>query len=109
MVDVTPRFKTERIRSSVHLEWIRSLRCSVPGCQRRSWAHHLTCGPEPKARSLKAGDNWTVPLCTIHHGPGYPASLHAFGDERRWWAGLGIDPIKRCLDLWSIGPERGRS
>src|SRR5271157_4543020 len=30
----------------------------------RSWT------PEPKAHSLKAGDNWTVPLChALHHGP----------------------------------------
>ena len=109
MADVVSRLKIERIRSSAHLEWIRSLPCSVSGCRRRSWAHHLTCGPEPKARSLKAGDNWTAPLCTIHHGPGYPASLHAFGDERRWWAGQGIDPIDLCRRLWAASPENERT
>jgi len=37
---------------------------------------------------MKVGDNWCVPLCHSHH-----MDLHAFGDERLWWALQGIEPI----------------
>lgn len=102
MPDVTPRFKVERIRSKAHLARIRTLPCCIPGCHGQPVdAHHLTHA-EPKARGLKSGDNWTVPLChTIHHTAQTGDGVHARGNERGWWASWGIDPIALAARLWA--------
>ena len=89
--------KEGRVRDRAHMARLAGLACSVPGCKTRSiQVHHLTCGPEAKARGLKAGDCWTVPVCVRHHG-----ELHGRGDEREWWAALGIDPIALAGALWA--------
>jgi hypothetical protein len=44
---------------------------------------------------MKVGDNWCVPLCHAHH-----MELHGFGDERLWWALLGIEPIPIAEKLY---------
>lgn len=96
MVDVITRFKVLRVRCEPHLVWVRTLPCAVCFCRGRYLvvAHHLTCSPEPKARGLKAGDNWTVPLCGIHHDPRSGCSVHAYKmSERAWWADFGLDPL----------------
>ena len=92
-------FKVPRIRCEAHLKWIRTQPCMI--CQAFATAHHLTIGPEGKGRSLKAGDNWTLPLCNEHHLAGFPGSLHDDGNERRWWAAHGIDPIAAAEQLWA--------
>ncbi len=67
------------------LDSIRAVPCLI--CQRPGVeAHHLTF-TQPKARGLKAGDQWAVPLCPSHH-----RALHQAGDERLWWALQGVDP-----------------
>ncbi len=46
---------------------------------------------------LKVSDEYTVPLCNIHHD-----SLHQTGDERAWWARHGIlEPLKIAARLWA--------
>lgn len=112
MSEVTPNFKVARVRSRRHLDWIATLPCSVPGCLPRHREtvvpHHLTCSPEPKARGLKSGDNWTLPLCAaVHHGPGIAGSLHDAGDERAWWARHGLDPIAICERLAAVSRAMG--
>ena len=112
MSEVEPRFKIIRIRSEKHLKRIRGLRCAVPGCQQWRFegvvAHHLTVGEEPKARGLKAGDDWTVPLCAwTHHDPRSPASVHWRGDERAWWAEKGVDPILLARQCAEASRARG--
>lgn len=99
-----------RRRSADHLKRLRTLRCAVPGCEH--WrhegvvAHHLTCGPEPKARGLKASDAWAVPLCAwTHHDARSPASVHWRGDERAWWAEMGIDPVLLARQYANPHPE----
>jgi hypothetical protein len=37
--------------------------------------------------SLKVSDEFTVPLCAIHHNEN-----HATGDERKWWEERKLDP-----------------
>lgn len=104
---VTPNFRQKRIRSPKHLARLRKLPCSIPGC-RPYWqvvAHHLTCSPQPKARGLTAGDDWAVPLCLAHHGPGFAGSLHDAGNERSWWARKGIDPLALAERLWDQTQE----
>lgn len=103
MPDVTPRFKVPRIRDPGHLARIRTLSCSVSWCQTRPViAHHLTCSPEPKARGLKAGDNWVVPLCEhVHHTAQSWYGVHNRGDERVWWGTHAIDPLALAERLWA--------
>jgi hypothetical protein len=93
----------QRVRDAAHLAFIRGLPCSIPGCRRGMIeAHHLTCAPVAKARGLKVGDDWTVPLCAgpsgHHTGVG---SVHRHGNERVWWQSWGIDPISLARSLWT--------
>lgn len=89
--------RPKRIRSVKYLNHIRgqpcllslAQRCSVPG-----EAHHLTFA-QPRAMALKTGDQWTVPVCHLHH-----MELHAYGDERTWWALLGIDAMAWAEREW---------
>ena len=41
-------------------------------------------------------DEFTVPLCAIHH-----SENHTTGDERRWWQERKIDPLTVAAELWS--------
>jgi len=41
-------------------------------------------------------DEFTVPLCRVHH-----REAHRCGDERAWWAKVGVDPLKIALNLWA--------
>ena len=45
--------------------------------------------------ALKVSDEFTVPLCAIHH-----SENHATGDERRWWQERKIDPLTVAAELW---------
>jgi hypothetical protein len=47
----------------------------------------ITCA-QPRGLALKVSDEFTVPLCAIHH-----SENHATGDERRWWEEHKIDPL----------------
>jgi len=108
MADVTPDFIEGRIRSPGHLRRLGEGNCCIPGCFRRPvFAHHLTCGPEPKARGLKAGDNNAAGLCGWHHGPGYPGSLHDAGEELPWWLGQGLDPFALVAREWAASMALG--
>ena len=78
----------QRIRDEQHLKTIRGQPCLLCG-RTPSQAHHLTYA-QPKALGRKAGDQWAVPLCLIHH-----RALHDFGNERRWWQEIGgVDPVR---------------
>jgi hypothetical protein len=46
-------------------------------------------------RGHKVSDEFTVPLCRIHH-----RAVHHGGDERAWWKATGIDPDKIAGTLW---------
>jgi hypothetical protein len=56
--------------------------------------HHLRFA-QPRAMSRKVSDEFTVPVCRIHH-----RELHTHGDERLWWKRLDIDPLPIALRLW---------
>ena len=98
--DVSPNFKVARVRSPGHLSHLRTLPCSIFGCfDQLIEAHHLTCSPDRKARGLKAGDNWGVPLCRFHH-----RALHQAGAESKWWTEQGIAPVPLAEFLWRTSP-----
>jgi hypothetical protein len=47
---------------------------------------------------LKVSDEFTVPLCAIHHG-----EIHSTGNERQWWEQRKIDPLAIANALWRQG------
>lgn len=96
MIEVTPNFKTPRIRDADYLDHIRGMRCVVPGCYAGPiHPHHLKCGPEGGG-SVKASDCWAIPMCFAQHRQLHD---HPYG-ERAWWRMVGIDPIAWCRREW---------
>jgi hypothetical protein len=99
----TPR----RYRNKEHLRYVAKQPCLV--CARKpSDAHHLRF-MQPRALGRKASDEFTVPLCRVHH-----RAVHRAGDERAWWKQAAIDPLKVARKLWKctrvdearIAPDR---
>jgi len=43
----------------------------------------------------KASDEYSVPLCRIHH-----RLVHRVGNEAAWWKEAGIDPVDVARRLW---------
>jgi hypothetical protein len=86
--------KSPRRRDKRHLDYVSSKPCLVCG-RSPSDAHHLRFA-EPRALGRKVSDEFTVPLCRIHH-----RELHDRGDERAWWAALKIDPAPIAQALWN--------
>jgi hypothetical protein len=82
-----------RYRNREHLRTIIKQPCLVCG-RRPSDPHHLRFA-QPKALGRKASDEFTVPLCRMHH-----REVHRAGDERAWWKAAGIDPLKIARELW---------
>jgi hypothetical protein len=82
-----------RIRDKNHLRFVASQNCLVCG-RNPSQAHHILFA-QPRAMSRKVSDEWTVPLCVIHH-----RALHDCGGEQKWWSRQNLDPLKEALLLW---------
>ncbi|WP_407192921.1 ERF family protein [Bradyrhizobium sp. STM 3566] len=89
-------------RSKAHLLFIREQPCLV--CKRiPSDAHHIKFA-QPRALGRKVSDEFTVPLCRLHH-----QALHRHGNERAWWANLQIAPLPLAQELWAASPVHGRA
>jgi hypothetical protein len=82
-----------RIRSKEHLRFVAQQPCLICG-RSPSHAHHIRYA-QPKGLALKVSDEFTVPLCAIHH-----SENHATGDERRWWKERNCDPLQVANQLW---------
>lgn len=50
---------------------------------------------QPRALGRKVSDEFTVPVCRLHH-----RELHRHGDEADWWRQAAIDPVPIALSLW---------
>ena len=74
-----------RIRDKVHLRFVTKQACLVCGRQPCD-AHHLRFA-QPRALGRKVSDEFTVPLCRVHH-----REVHRIGDEAAWWKKVVIDP-----------------
>jgi hypothetical protein len=85
--------KAIRLRDKEHCRLVTSLPCVVCG-RMPSEAHHLRFA-QPRALGRKVSDEYTVPLCRLHH-----RELHRYGDEASWWTGVNIDPLGIALELW---------
>jgi hypothetical protein len=86
----------KRIRSKEHLRFVAQQPCLICG-RAPSQAHHVRYA-QPRGLSLKVSDEFTVPLCAIHH-----SENHATGDERKWWEERKIDPLACAKELWDRG------
>jgi hypothetical protein len=67
--------------------------CGRPG---PSDPHHLKFA-QPRAKSLKSGDQFTVSMCREHHD-----QVEAAGDEAAWWGAQDINPLPLAAELWRI-------
>jgi hypothetical protein len=83
----------KRIRDKAHLKFVASQPCIVCGRQ-PSDPHHLRFA-QPRGLGLKVSDEFTVPLCRVHH-----RQLHQAGNEVAWWEGLQIDALEMARGLW---------
>ena len=83
----------KRVRSKEHLRFVAGQPCLICG-RIPAHAHHIRFA-QPKGIALKVSDEFTVPLCAIHH-----SENHATGDERRWWQERKIDPLAVAGSLW---------
>jgi hypothetical protein len=85
--------KAIRLRDKEHCKFVTTQPCVVCG-RTPSEAHHIRFA-QPRALGRKVSDEYTVPVCRLHH-----RELHRYGDEASWWAGTNIDPLQIALDLW---------
>jgi len=52
---------------------------------------------QPRARGLKSGDCWVIPICRRCHD-----AVENAGNELAWWERLGIDPVPLANELWMV-------
>jgi hypothetical protein len=92
---VTPLDKPVRMRDRDHLRFVTTQPCLACG-RTPSDAHHLRFA-EQRALGRKVSDEFTVPLCRLHH-----RELHRRGDELGWWQHLNVDPLDTAQRLWRV-------
>jgi ERF superfamily len=83
-----------RYRNRDHLRFVAQQPCLICG-RKPSDPHHLR-HLQPRALGRKASDEFSVPLCRIHH-----RLVHRVGNEAAWWQDAGIDPITVARKLWT--------
>jgi ERF superfamily protein len=85
--------KPVRLRDKEHRRFLLRQPCLVCG-RVPSDPHHLTF-TQPRALGRRVSDEFTVPVCRVHH-----RELHRTDDEAAWWRRLNIDPLPVALKLW---------
>jgi len=88
-----------RVRCKDHLRYVASQPCVICG-RTPSHAHHVRHA-QPRGLALKVSDEFTVPLCAIHHD-----EIHRTTREREWWQQRKIDPLALAAVLWRESRER---
>ena len=91
----------KRRRDKQHLQFVAAqpcLLCAKTPCD----PHHLRFA-QPRALGVKVSDEFTVPLCRLHH-----RQLHQAGNEGAWWHDMGIEPVEIARSLW-LETEQRRS
>jgi hypothetical protein len=83
-----------RHRDRDHLKFVTLQPCLLCG-RRPSDAHHLRFA-QSAALGRRVSDEFTVPLCRLHH-----RALHRRGDEAAWWAEQQVEPLPIAQDLWT--------
>jgi hypothetical protein len=86
--------EVRRLRDREHLKYVASRSCLICGRQ-PSEPHHVRFA-QKLALGRKVSDEFTVPLCRLHH-----RELHRSRNEPLWWKTARIDPIKIARELWA--------
>ena len=91
-----------RLRSKERLRHVAKQPCLICG-RSPCHAHHLRHA-QPRGMALKVSDEFTVPLCAIHHD-----EIHRTTTENTWWLERGVDPLAVAAALWreSCGTRDG--
>jgi hypothetical protein len=89
-----------RHRDRDHLKFVTLQPCLLCG-RRPSDAHHLRFA-QSAALGRRVSDEFTVPLCRLHH-----RALHRSGDEAAWWAEQQVEPLPVAQDLWTKTRGKG--
>ena len=84
----------KRHRDRDHLRRVAARPCLICG-RTPAQAHHLRFAQD-RGMALKVSDEFTVPLCRLHHD-----ELHRAVDEQRWWQERHIDPLLHAQELWA--------
>ena len=92
--------EVRRYRDKGHIKFVASHPCLVCG-RKPSDPHHLRFA-QVRALGRKVSDEYTVPLCRLHH-----RELHRAGNEADWWSNLGIDALGTALKLWKLTRSTG--
>jgi len=85
--------EVRRLRDKEHLKHVASRPCLICGRQ-PSEPHHVRFAQKP-AFGRKVSDEFTVPLCRLHH-----RELHRSRNEPLWWKTARINPIRIARELW---------
>lgn len=91
-----------RLRSPGHLKWIRGFECSCTAAvlhTRKVEAAHVRTGTDG-AMGMKPSDNWTIPLCDMHHKIQHDMGETAFEQT------YGVDMKAIAQALWQRSPHR---
>jgi hypothetical protein len=92
----------KRVRCKEHLRFVAEQPCLVCG-RSPSHAHHIRYA-QSRGLGLKVSDEFTVPLCAIHH-----SENHTTGNERRWWQERKLDPLPVAHRLWQKSRSADRT
>jgi ERF superfamily len=82
-----------RVRDRDHIRHVIKQPCLVCG-RRPSDPHHVRFA-QSRALGRKVSDEFTVPLCRVHH-----REIHRCGNEEAWWQKTGLDPLAVARALW---------
>src|SRR5215469_10392180 len=102
--NIASRLRQRMNRRHPHLDFISLLPCAICGDNTSTEVAHVRFADPRAAKPItgigrKAGDEWTVPLCSKHH-----REQHAWpGGEQDWWKNsVDRDPIFLALALHSV-------
>jgi hypothetical protein len=85
--------EARRLRDKEHLKYVASRSCLICGRQ-PSEPHHVRFA-QKLAFGRKVSDEFTVPLCRLHH-----RELHRSRNEPLWWKTARTDPLPIARELW---------
>jgi hypothetical protein len=88
------------LRDKQHLRFVADQPCLVCGREPCD-PHHLRFA-QPRALGRKVSDEFTVPVCRVHH-----RELHRHGDEAAWWQSIKIEPLPVAYRLWQHARRNG--
>jgi len=86
--------KPPRLRDKEHLKFVSRQPCLI--CGRSPCDPHHLRFVQQRALGRKVSDEFTVPLCRLHH-----RELHRCGDEAQWWGAVGVDAVGAAGHLWT--------